>query len=108
MSSENSPNRTWAVGQKVLCIDDAFPRHIAEWCDTLPAVGEVYTIRAMQLGGEPSTGRCDVGFLLVEISNPRKASGAEAGFFHTRFEPWLDAESVSSSATERVELSCKQ
>ena len=104
MNSTPSPNRAWIVGQKVLCIDDTFPRYIDDWCDSVPVAGEVYTIRAIQLGGDPTTGVCDAGFLLHEICNPRKANGAEAGFFHTRFIPWLDADATYISATESLEL----
>ena len=106
MNSTPSPNRAWTVGQKILCIDDSFPRCITDWCDVLPVAGEVYTIRAMQLGGDPSTGFHGLGFLLAGLVNPRKASGSEAGFFHTRFVPWLDAESASCSASEHLELQC--
>ena len=107
MNSSSSPNRNWTVGQKVLCIDDSFPRCIAEWCDTVPVAGEVYTIRGLQLGDDPTTGGngfCDIGFRLAEIVNPRKANGSEAGFFHTRFMPWLDAEAASCSAAENLAL----
>jgi len=38
-----------------------------------------------------------LGFLLVEIVNPKSAWGCEAGFCHYRFVPWLDV----ASETER-------
>jgi hypothetical protein len=88
----------------VRCLDDAFPRCIHDWCDSLPLAGKVYTIRGLQLGSDPTTGVFDLGLLLAEIVNPRKANGAEAGFFHTRFVPWLDAEAASSFASEPLEL----
>lgn len=80
MSTSPSPNRAWAIGQKVRCLDDAFPRCIHDWCDSLPVAGEVYTIRGLQLGSDPTTGVLDLGFLLAGLSNPRKANGAETRF----------------------------
>jgi len=87
-----SAHNKWSVGQKVLCIDDSFPRYIADWCDALPIAGNVYTIRGIQLGDDPITGVYDLGLLLEEISSPRKANGSEAGFFHTRFVSSLEVQ----------------
>ena len=99
-----STHNKWSIGQKVLCIDDSFPRYIADWCNALPIAGNVYTIRGMQLGDDPITGMYDLGLLLGEISSPRKANGTEAGFFHTRFVPWLEADGEHASAAEQREL----
>ncbi len=65
--------------------------------------GEIYTIRGIQLGADPTTGYRDAGFLLAEIFNPR-TNGRESGFFHTRFIPWLDADATYISAAEQREL----
>ena len=92
----NSPSQ-WSIGQRVICIDDVFPRAILEWCNSVPVAGHVYTIRAMQVGIDPTTLVMDLGFLLVEIVNPQNELGREPGFFHTRFVPWLD----TNSETER-------
>ncbi|MBM3861910.1 MAG: hypothetical protein FJ395_19985 [Verrucomicrobia bacterium] len=91
------PPSHWSVGQKVICIDDRFPPAIIDWCDHLPIAGHVYTIRAIQAGHDSFTGRSNLGFLLVEIVNPKSAWGCEAGFCHYRFVPWLDV----ASETER-------
>lgn len=96
----------WFIGQRILCIDDTFPRQISEWCDALPVAGEVYSIRGLQMGGSAVTHEYDLGFLLEGIVNPRKADGSEPGFFHTRFVPLFDA--ASESATERSELQAAQ
>jgi hypothetical protein len=101
-----STHSSWFIGQKVLCIDDSFPRQISEWCDELPVAGEVYTIRGLQMGGSAVTGEYALGFLLEEIVNPRKADGNESGFFHTRFVPLFDA--ASESAAEQRELETAQ
>jgi hypothetical protein len=99
-----STHHQWSIGQKALCIDDKFPRYSADWCNALPIAGYVYTIRGMQLGSDPITGRCGLGFLLEEISSPRKADGRETGFFHTRFVPWLESVGEYASAAEQREL----
>ena len=81
---------TFSVGQKVICINDAFPARIADWCDLFPVAGHVYTIRAMQMGWNRVTGFANLGFLLVEIDNPKSSLGKEAGFLRERFVPWLE------------------
>lgn len=90
--SRMSTHNRWSIGQKVLCIDDTFPRYIADWCDSLPIAGNIYTIRGMQFGIDPITHIYDLGLLLEEINSLRKADGSEAGFFHSRFTPWLEVQ----------------
>jgi hypothetical protein len=92
----------WYIGQKVICTDDSFPRNIVDWCDSVPVAGEVYTIRSIRFGIEPTTWKGDAGFLLVEIVNPPNSKGHEPGFFQDRFVPWLDA-AVNSDAIEELE-----
>jgi hypothetical protein len=86
-----NPPSFWSIGQKIICINDSFPRAVLDWCNSLPIAGNVYTIRAMQVGRDPATGLGNLGFLLEEIVNPSSSLGFEAGFWHTRFVPWLDA-----------------
>ena len=88
MNSDSLP--IWQVGQKVICVDDVFPRAILDWCDYLPRAGHVYTIRAMQLGYDGVTKLPSLGFLLEELVNPPSSLGYEAGFDQTRFATWLD------------------
>lgn len=83
-------NPKFNVGQKVICINDAFPARIADWCDSLPVAGHIYTIRTMQMGWNRITGFSNVGFLLDEIINPTSSRGGEAGFLQERFVPWLE------------------
>jgi len=94
------------VGQKVICIDDAFPRAIADWGSSLPIAGHVYTIRAMQIGWDHVTGCSNLGFLLAEIVNPTSSLGSECGFLQRRFVPWLEtcSESEHNNATEPAQL----
>ena len=101
----NSPS-FWSLGQKVICIDDRFPRAVLDWCNHLPIAGYVYTIRAMQLGHDGVTGFSCLGFLLEEIVNPPSSLGYEAGFTHTRFVPWLNtcSEAERNDAAEPLQL----
>lgn len=75
----------WHVGQKVLCVDDAFPQAALGKCKSVPLAGEVYTIRAMQTGMPPNKRGSYLGFLLNEVQNPVEQDGREPGFWHTRF-----------------------
>ena len=86
----NSPSQG-SIGQKVVCVDDSFPRAVWRRCISVPVAGYIYTIRAMGVGTDPTTGVSNLGFLLAEIVNPKNDLGYEAGFVHTRFVPWLDA-----------------
>jgi hypothetical protein len=81
----------WFVGQKVTCINDSFPPAIADWCATLPVAGCVYTIRALQIG------QSGLGFLLMDVVNPKSSLGYEAGFLAWRFVSWLE----TNEETER-------
>lgn len=96
----------FSVGQKVICINDAFPRAIVDWCDSLPVADHVYTIRAMQIGRDSFTGCSNLGLLLAEIVNPTSSLGCEAGFCHYRFEPHLKAcsESEYDDAVRQTQL----
>ena len=94
------------VGQKVICIDDKFPRAVLDWCNSLPIAGYIYTIRAMQVGQDRVTGLSNLGLLLEEIVNPPSGWGCEAGFCHYRFIPWLDvcSEPERNHVVEPVQL----
>lgn len=77
----------WSVGQKVICINDAFHPAVWDWCDRIPTAGHIYTIRSIRRAPAYVTRVRGVGFLLEELRNPRKPSGAEASFCQTRFVP---------------------
>lgn len=106
MPMSATPRSQWSVGQKVICIDDRFPRAVLEWCNSVPTAGHIYTIRALQEGIDPTSLVYDLGFLLAEIVNPQDQAGREPGFFHTRFVPWLDtcSETEHNDAGEPVQL----
>jgi hypothetical protein len=96
-------NPNFNVGQKVICINNAFPARIVDWCDSIPVAGHIYTIRAMQMGWNRIIGFSNVGFLLDEIINPTSSRGGEAGFLQERFVPWLETCSETKQYDE-VEL----
>jgi hypothetical protein len=80
-------------GQKVVCINDAFPQFIHAIYTQLPVKGKTYTVREVYLGrekvvkgGETAT----VGLLLEELNNPPDpfhADAEELGFASERFAP---------------------
>ncbi len=80
-------------GQKVICINDAFPQIIRALYTQLPAKDKIYTVREVYLGrekvvkgGETAT----VGLLLEELHNPPDPfheGKQELGFSSERFAP---------------------
>jgi hypothetical protein len=63
----NTPLHAWRVGQKIICVNDAFSPVVLDWCDYLPRAGCVYTIRSIQLGRDGVTRLPSLGFLLEEF-----------------------------------------
>ena len=104
MNTNSSP--IFSVGLKVICINDALPAKIADWCDVLPVAGHIYTIRAIQVGWNRITGFSNVGLLLAEIVNPKASNGNEGGFLQERFVPWLEvnSEAKHNNAVEPAQL----
>jgi hypothetical protein len=80
-------------GQKVVCINDAFPDFVRAIYTQLPAKGRTYTIREVFLGREKIVKGGDtatVGLLLEELHNPPDpfhAGRQELGFSSERFAP---------------------
>ena len=88
------------VGQKVVCVDDRFPKPLAKYYVQLPVKGKTYTVRAVFLGRaimqtQPGQADGEIGILLVELKNPpdpRNMYGQELGFNSVRFRPLLEME----------------
>ena len=101
-----APSSFYSIGQKVICINDAFPPAVADWCDHLPIAGCIYTIRDWQIATDQISGLSNMGYLLEEIVNPESSLGCEAGFWHNRFVPWLDVcvETEHNDAGEPAQL----
>jgi hypothetical protein len=99
-------SKVFHVGQKVICINDAFPARIADWRDSLPVARHIYTVRAIQIGWNRVTGFSNFGFLLDEMINPTSSRGGEGGFLRERFVPWLEtcSESEHREAVEPAQL----
>jgi len=80
-------------GQKVICINDAFPEFIRAIYKQLPDKGKVYTVREVFLGREKIVKGGDtatVGLLLEELHNPPDPfhqGQQELGFSSERFAP---------------------
>lgn len=89
----------WYIGQKILCIDGRFHKGVSEWCSSVPAVGDYYTIRRIQFGRDAYTNDSGLGFLLEEVVNPVNLDGRESGFFSDRFRPLSYAELVLREGT---------
>ena len=78
------------VGQKVCCIDDSFPASVSVLYTALPKKGQVYVIRAVQVGvGLEPRVEGEVCVYLVGLVNPKslKAPFRERGFKAERFRP---------------------
>jgi hypothetical protein len=80
-------------GQKVICINDAFPEFVRAIYKELPVKGRVYTVREVFLGREKIVKGGDtatVGLLLEELHNPPDPfhqGQQELGFSSERFAP---------------------
>ena len=102
------------VGQKVVCVDDHFPKPLAQYYVNLPIKDKIYTIRAVFVGRRmmhPTAGSGDteIGLLLQELINgkdPRNKHLQELGFNSERFRPLqhLDAESENENENELVRV----
>jgi hypothetical protein len=83
------------VGQRVVCVDDHFPKPLAKYYVNLPIKDKIYTIRAVFVGRRlmhPSKGtvETEIGVLLRELVNgkdPRNKYLQELGFNSERFQP---------------------
>jgi hypothetical protein len=75
----------WYIGQKVVCVNDRFPRRVLEWASNLPRKGQIYTIRSIGRGECIYTGQLRFGFKLEELQNAPRF-----GFFAERFAPLVD------------------
>jgi hypothetical protein len=97
--AKNTEQKTVQVGSKVVCVDDKFPKELAQFYWRLPIEGPTYTIREMGVGvsinGEPG----EVYVLLEGVENPRSNQPPypERGFNAERFRE------LEPPATEEAE-----
>jgi hypothetical protein len=94
-------------GQKVVCINDAFPEFVRALYRQLPVKGITYTIREVFLGREKVVKGGDsatVGLLLEELVNPPDpfhAGQQELGFSSERFAPLEELPEEEAEAENR-------
>lgn len=90
-------------GSKVVCIDDTWPQGILRYYTDLPKLGQIYTIRTIEVGVGRDGVEGEVAVTLKEIVNPvsKTPPHRERGFKQERFaelEPDL-----SESEKEKIE-----
>jgi len=78
----------YGIGDKVVCVDDKFPRDISKLYTALPVKDSTYVVRDIRLGIN-LTMEGDVSVLLIGLVNPKADSvaGLERGFRADRFRP---------------------
>lgn len=92
-------------GQRVVCVDDRFPKWVVEFFNQLPVKGRTYTIRDVCLRRETLRGSESgtIALLLEELHNPPDPAhkgGEELAFKSERFAPLEEIE-----VEEEAELS---
>jgi hypothetical protein len=89
-------------GQRVVCIDDKFPKWVVEFYEQLPVKGETYTIREVCLRRETLKGSdaATVALLLEELQNPEDPTHVEKEELAFRSERFAPLEEVTEYAEE--------
>jgi hypothetical protein len=88
-------------GQKVVCIDGAFPPDISEFYDAIPVKDAVYTVRDI-VPGIQWNGAETISVYLVELVNTPNLHGFEPGFACSRFREVEETDAEVSAATQLV------
>lgn len=98
------------VGEQIVCVDDQFPRPLANCYLNLPRKNQTYTVRAVFVGrgvmhpaGETTHG--EIGLLLNELINgmdPRHKHEQELGFNSERFRPLRESQASADDQEELV------
>ncbi len=94
-------------GQRVVCVDDRFPKWVVEFFNQLPVKGRTYTIRDVCLRRETMRGSdsATIALLLEELVNPPDPThkgSEELAFKSERFAP---LEEISEEQEAELELS---
>jgi hypothetical protein len=91
------------VGQKVVCVDDAFPGHELCLADTLLRAGYIYTIAAVVAESCVSRPGPYPGIHLVEINRPlSKHDGRVLAYRASRFRPIVERKTDISIFTKML------
>jgi hypothetical protein len=96
-------------GQRVVCVDDRFPKWVVEFFNQLPIKGCTYTIREVCLRRETLRGSESgtIALLLEELRNPPDPThkgGEELAFKSERFAPLEEVEATESAEMETALL----
>ncbi len=77
------------VGQKVVCVDDNFPKAVILLYKSLPKKGQIYVIRDVVLGVNWKSEPGEVCLYLIGLNNPKSTTPPypERGFNAERFRP---------------------
>jgi hypothetical protein len=75
----------FAVGERVVCINDAFAFNGIEWASHFPRLGHVYTVRRVAMQPHYLTRASGLAVWLEEIVNPLMTDGVEPSFSAWRF-----------------------
>lgn len=87
------------IGQKVVCVDDAFPPDIRDYFNALPVKNRVYTVRDIVPGQDwKLNGTCAV--MLQELVNRPNQHGIEPGFGPQRFREMNTDEALAVAVLE--------
>ena len=105
---------SFEIGQKVVCVDDAFSAEISEMVSELPKKGLVYTIREISRGRKSAQpgGRLTMILRLEEIVNaPEDRPGfapEEPGFRSCRFRPLVEFKASADAEQVNVDVRTAQ
>lgn len=86
------------IGEKVVCVDDAFPAGVADFHSALPYEGVTYTIRDIT-PGETWDKKETCAVHLAEIQGKINQRGIEHGFSSHRFRP-LEEDTLEQAVEE--------
>jgi hypothetical protein len=98
------------VGERVVCVDDRFPKPLAKYYLNLPIQDKTYTVRAVFIGRGvmhpgPGTDEGEIGLLLEELVNGRDLRHKykqELGFNSERFRPFCERAARTETEDELV------
>lgn len=93
-------------GSKVVCIDDTWPEGILRYYTDLPKLGQIYTIRTIEVGVGWDGVEGEVAVTLKEIVNPvsKTPPHRERAFKQERFAELDPPQKETEEVEEPVEV----
>lgn len=97
---------SFTVGQRVVCIDDAFPEGVRQFYIALPKKDLTYVVRAVSVGISPKGEEGEIAIRLVGLVNPRssKPPHPERAFNAERFRPLREKEDWEHELEEQKDF----